>query len=92
MEKEKFESELEKHMQSFDNLGFNNPKVYDWCKSILQALQSDGYEMSDFYFTSDNSDNKALLQHVALMENAYNCLNSKGLINRGFCPITGEDM
>jgi len=85
-------NDLEKHMQSFDDLGFNNPKVYDWRKSILTALQSDGYEMSDFYFTSDNSDNKALLQHVALMENAYNFLNSKGLINRGFCPITGEDI
>jgi len=83
-------SELEKHMQSFDDLGFNNQRVYNWHKSILEALQNDGYTMSDFYFTSNNLNNNELLQHVALMENSYNFLNSKGLINRGFCPITGE--
>jgi len=83
---------LEEHMKSFDNLGFSNQRVYDWHKSILEALQSDGYKMSDFYFTSNNSNNNSLLQRVALKENSYNFLNSKGLINRGFCPITGENI
>ena len=85
-------NELEEHMQSFDNLGFSNQRVYDWHKSILEALQSDGYKMSDFYFTSNNLNNNSLLQHVALKENSYNFLNSKGLINRDFCPITGESI
>jgi len=86
------QNELEEHMQSFDNLGFNNPRVYDWHKSILEALQNNGYRMSDFYFTGSNLNNYALLQHIAFKENSYNFLNSKGLINRRFCPITGESI
>ena len=89
---EMLQNELEEHMQSFDNLGISNQRVYDWHKSILKALQDDGYTMSDFYFTSHNLNNCALLQHVAFKENSYNFLNSKGLINRGFCPITGESI
>jgi len=85
-------NDLEAHMQSFDNLGFNNQRVYNWHKSILETLQSDGYKMSDFYFTSSNLNNYALLQHIAFKENSYNFLNSKGLINRGLCPITGESI
>lgn len=84
--------ELDVHMKSFDNLGFNNQRVYDWHKSILETLDANGYIMSDFYFTKLNTDNNKLLQHITLKENTYNFLNSKRLINRGFCPITGEQI
>jgi len=83
-------SALDEHMKSFDNLGFNNEKVYNWRKSILKTLEDNDYEMSGFYFSSFNTNNKELLQHIALKENTYNFLNSKGLINTGFCPMTGE--
>jgi len=84
------ETALDTHMKSFDNLGFNNERVYNWRKTILKALENNNYEMQSFYFSSYNLNNKALLQHIALKENTYNFLNSKGLINTGFCPITGE--
>jgi len=87
-----FESELEKHMKSFDNLGFDNQRVYNWHKSILEALEADGFVMSDFYFTNMNTNNSILFQHIAFKENTYDFLTSKGLVNRGYCPITGEQI
>lgn len=83
-------SALEEHMKSFDDLGFNNPNVYNWRTSVLQALEENSIKMSDFYFSSSNKNNKDLLQHIALKGATYVLLNLKGLINRGFCPITGE--
>jgi len=83
-------SVLDEHMKSFDNLGFNNEKVYNWRKSILKTLEDNDCEMSSFYFSNFNTNNKELLQHIAFKENTYNFLNSKGLVNTGFCPITGE--
>lgn len=85
-----YESELELHMESFDNLNFSNPKVYNWHKSILEALENDRYEMSTFYFTGENKNNKTLMEGIALKGETYNFLNSKGLINTGICPISGE--
>ena len=90
-EREK-QSALDAHMKSFDNLGFNNEKVYSWRKSILEMLLNDGYNMSSFYFTRLNSNNKELLENIAMKENTYNFLNSKRLINTGYCPITGEEI
>ena len=90
--KNAFESELEKHMKSFDNLGFDNQRVYNWHKSILEALEAGGFVMSDFYFTNMNTNNNVLLQRIALKKNTYNFLTSKGLVNRGYCPITGEQI
>lgn len=83
-------NELDIHLENFDKLGFDNQNIYNWRKSILEALEQNNYKMSDFYFTKYNSNNKDLLQHIALKSETYNFLNSKGLINRGFCPITGE--
>ena len=81
---------LDIHMESFDNLGFNNEKVYNWRKSILRALEEDGIIMSDFYYTPFNSNNKQLLQHIASRSETYNFLSNEGLLNTGYCPITGE--
>lgn len=81
---------LDIHMESFDNLGFNNEKVYNWRKSILRALEEDGIIMSDFYYTPFHSNNKQLLQHIASRSETYNFLSNEGLLNTGYCPITGE--
>ena len=70
---------LDIHMESFDNLGFNNEKVYNWRKSILRALEEDGIIMSDFYYTPFNSNNKQLLQHIASRSETYNFLSNEGL-------------
>jgi hypothetical protein len=87
-------SALDMHMKFFDDLGFNNERVYNWRKSILETLENNGYGMSHFSFSryySNKTNNKELLQHIVFTGgDAYNLLNSKGLINRGFCPITGE--
>lgn len=81
-------SELDKHMQSFNDLGFKNQFVYDWHKEILSALEKTNINMSIYYSTL--MDNKQLLQHIVSMGNTYNYLNSIGLVNKGRCPITGE--
>lgn len=86
------ESELEMHMQSFDNLNFNNQKVYDWHESILKELENNGYKMSTFYFTDENKNNKILMEEIILKRETYNFLNSKNLFNTGICPITGENI
>lgn len=90
VENEQEYSELDFHMQSFDNLGFKNEIVFNWHRRILNALENDNYVMSDFYYTKHNNNNKALLQHIALKSDTYNFLNNKGLLNTGYCPITGE--
>lgn len=83
-------SELNQHMLDFDNLGFTNPNVYLWHKDILTALESEGFVMSDFYYTKNNINNKKLLERIAIRAETFYFLEKKGLLNRGFCPITGE--
>lgn len=84
------ESELEMQMKTFDNLGFDNVNTYNWRKSILIALEENNYKMDDFYYTKYNTNNKQLFQHIAQKSETYNFLISKGLLNVGNCPITGE--
>lgn len=81
-------SELDAHMQSFDNLGFDNMFVYTWHRDILRALERTNNKMSIYY--SILMDNKQLLQYITGQINTYNYLNNKGLLNKGSCPITGE--
>lgn len=84
------EDDFVEETQKFDNLGYNSNFVFDWRNDILQELESSGVVMSDFYFSDKNQNNKDLLEHIAQKSETYNLLNSKGLINRGFCPISGE--
>lgn len=77
-------------LQDFDNLGFNSTFITDWRENIFQELKNSGVVMSDFYFSEMNKNNKDLLEHIVLMSETYNLLNNKGLLNKGYCPITGE--
>lgn len=85
-------SELDEHMKSFDDLGFNNQIVYDWHRSILEALENAELDMAQFYYSEFNMNNKVLFQHIILQENIYNFLDSKSLINTGYCPIIGDEI
>lgn len=77
-------------LQEFDNLGFDNDFVVDWRNKIFQELESLDIKMSDFYYSDMNKSNKDLLEHIVLKSETYTSLNNKGLLNRGYCPITGE--
>ncbi|HSD08172.1 hypothetical protein [Flavobacterium sp.] len=77
-------------VQSFDNLGFNNNFLINWRENIFQELKNSGVVISDFYLSDLNKNNKDLLEHIVLMPDTFNHLNNKGLLNVGYCPITGE--
>ncbi|WP_140939590.1 hypothetical protein [Sphingobacterium lumbrici] len=83
-------SEIDIHMEYFDNLGFHNQNVYNWRTAILKNLEENNIDMSEFYFSTFNKNNKDLLQHISLRAETFQFLDERGLINRGFCPITGE--
>lgn len=65
-----------------------------WIKDICDSLNSDEYK--DIYPDSDNYDYqefkhpKELIDIIVINSSKFHFLNQKGLINRGFCPITGE--
>ena len=82
--------ELKVHMENFDDLGFNNDRVYSWHKNILVALENNGYKMNFYLHTDFN--NKQLFQDFMLKSDTFNFLNNAGLVNTGFCPITGEQL
>lgn len=83
-------SEFDIHMDYFDNLGFQNQNVYNWRTTILKNLEENNIDMSKFYYSTSNKNNKDLLQYISLKNETFQYLDGKGLINRGFCPITGE--
>src|SRR5690606_35591453 len=83
-------SELDIHMDYFDNLGFQNQYVYNWRTTILKNLEENNIDMSKFYYSTSNKNNKDLLQYISLKNETFQYLDENGLINRGFCPITGE--
>lgn len=82
---------IKNHMQKFNNLGFNNPNVELWHKDIINQLNNDLVN-KEYWINDEIIDNKTLLEKIAFRENIYNHLNEKNLINRGFCPITGESI
>jgi hypothetical protein len=63
---------------------------------ICNELNKAGFEMPDFKgggkFELNRLDNSIDLMksYVTYSASMYDHLNSKGLINRGYCPITGE--
>jgi tetratricopeptide (TPR) repeat protein len=63
-----------------------------WQKDILSALELEGTFKMDFWDNKLNADKDGFIfmQSVAQSQPAYSHLNSLGLVNRGFCPITGE--
>jgi len=74
----------------------NSENAKKWAKDICDALNDAGFEM-EFEINGDKkykpekfSHNSELIEmHVAFYRPIYDYLNSKGLINRGYCPIMG---
>lgn len=77
-----------------ENENSSFPKL--WMTSICEELNKAGFEMADYHgggkFNLDRFENSNALMkdYVAYSLTIYEHLNSKGLVNRGFCPITGE--
>lgn len=64
----------------------------NWQKDIYAALEKEGsFDMKNWMTKSENDDNGlGFMEDVAYYKNVYEYLNHLGLVNRGFCPITGE--
>jgi hypothetical protein len=63
-----------------------------WQNDILSALEQKGTFKMDYWNNELNADKEGFvfMQSVAQSQPAYSYLDSLGLVNRGFCPITGE--
>ena len=63
-----------------------------WQKDILSALELEGTFKMDYWNNKLDEDKYGIIfmQSVAQSQLAYSYLDSLGLVNRGFCPITGE--
>ena len=63
-----------------------------WQNDILSALELEGTFRMDYWNDKLNADIEGFIfmQSVAQSQPAYSYLDSLGLVNRGFCPITGE--
>jgi hypothetical protein len=63
-----------------------------WQNNILQALEKEAsFDLKKWYSESKNDDHGlGFMENVAYYKNIYDYLNQLGLINTGFCPITGE--
>jgi len=67
-----------------------------WMTDICNELNRAGFEMAD-YDGKGKFDINRVKNSIELMKNyvtyngsMYEHLDSKGLVNRGYCPITGE--
>jgi hypothetical protein len=69
-----------------------------WMEDICTELNKAGFQMPDFKgggsFEINRLENPIDLMKTYITYSAgmYEHLNSKGLINRGYCPITGEQI
>lgn len=67
-----------------------------WMKDICDELNKAGITVANdakaSKWDSNNFENSIELMknYVTLSNNIYQHLNLKGLVNRGYCPITGE--
>lgn len=73
----------------------SHPKV--WSENIFNELNKEGYtnpKAKDEPWSSKYYENNIeLIQYVITFSSSiYEHLNSKGLINKGFCPITGDSI
>lgn len=64
----------------------------NWQKDIYKALENEGtFDMKNWKTKSEIEDNGlGFMEDVAYYKREYDYLNSLNLVNRGFCPITGE--
>lgn len=75
----------------------NEERIKKWQEDILNAMnEKKMVDMNIFflklYGNDENSKNKRFMEDVVFRNDVYQYLNSKGLVNLGFCPITGEDI
>lgn len=63
-----------------------------WQSDIYIALENEGtFDMKNWKTKSEIDDNGLeFMEDVAYFKREYDYLNSLRLVNRGFCPITGE--
>lgn len=75
-------------------LSLNEQKKAKWKDDILNALNREGtFNMKMFNLILERDvSGKDFMEQVAYDSKAYIYLNSIGLVNRGFCPITGKDI
>lgn len=72
----------------------NFPQI--WLTDICNALNGIGLEMPDYlgkgkWLPEKFENNFQIIEdHITYSASIYSFLNSKELINRGYCPITGE--
>lgn len=60
-----------------------------WRNEIITALEQGEFKI-DYY--NRDSHNKEVLEWVAYNKKHYEYLDELGLVNRGFCPLTGESI
>jgi hypothetical protein len=67
-----------------------------WMSDIFDALNESNIEMPDYKgkgkWTLDRFENpfELIEDNITYSASVYEFLNNKGLINTGYCPITGE--
>ena len=63
-----------------------------WQNNILKALEKEAsFDIKKWNSESENDDHGlGFMENVAYYKNVYDYLNKLGLVNTGFCPITGE--
>lgn len=63
-----------------------------WQNDILKALENEGsFDMVKWKnLYEKDEDGFAFMENVAYDKREYEYLSKLGLVNRGFCPITGE--
>lgn len=88
------ETTSEKHESKLTN---NEERIKKWQEDILNAMnETKMVDMNLFflkqYGKDENTKNKRFMEDVVFRSDVYLYLNSKGLVNLGFCPITGEDI
>lgn len=75
----------------------NEERIKKWQEDILNAMnEKKMVDMNIFflkdYGKDDNAKNKKFMEDIVFGNDVYLYLNSKGLVNLGFCPITGENI
>src|SRR5690606_33656987 len=80
---------FEECSKNFDNLGYDNDFVKEWRNQIFLELKKNDFALSDL-LGNTLKNNKDLVEYIVHDSKVYHLLNNKGLLNKGFCPITGD--
>lgn len=88
------ENNSEKHESK---LTINEERIEKWQQEVLNVMnEKKMVDMNIFflrqYGEDENSRNKKFMEDVVFRNDVFLYLTSKGLVNVGFCPITGENI